>query len=54
MEDELMFCEVCGQPGEASWGLTLCESCTGAAGATCAGLRKDPDKPAPVLPPEVC
>jgi hypothetical protein len=52
--EELSFCDVCGQPGEASWGMTLCEACTGAAGATCAGLRRDPEKPdAPALP-ETC
>ena len=51
--DELFFCEVCGQPGEPSWGMMLCEACTGAAGATCAGIRKDADKPEAGLP-EVC
>lgn len=34
-------CEVCGQPGEPSWGgVVLCESCYGTAGATCSGLPR--------------
>ena len=31
-------CEICGRPGQPSWGdSVLCESCYGTLGATCAG-----------------
>lgn len=40
-------CEVCGAPGEPSWGgVVLCENCYGTAGAVCSGIRVA-RKPAP-------
>lgn len=49
-------CEVCGRPGEPSWGgAILCESCYGTLGATCAGRpRKKDEKKKPEAEGRVC